>query len=60
MTIYYVRNSASWFLIKADTKQKAINEGAKDYGRIGLEVREATHAEIRYFKNLKGKAAIEE
>lgn len=60
MTIYHVGNNASWFLVKASTKQKAINEGVKDYNRIGLKARKATHAEIRYFKNLKGKDAIEE
>lgn len=60
MTIYYVSNNASWFLVKADTKQKAINEGIKDYNRIGLKVRKATHSEIKYFKSLKGENAIEE
>lgn len=58
--IYHISNGASWFLVKASTKQKAISESAKDYGRIGVKVRKATHSEIRYFKNLKGKDAIEE
>lgn len=58
--IYYVSNNAYWFLVKADTKQKAINEYAKDHGRIGAKARKATHSEIRYFKDLKGKDAIEE
>lgn len=60
MTTYYVSNNASWFLVKANTKQKAINEGVKDYGRISVKAREATQAEIRYFKNIKGEDAIEE
>lgn len=59
MTIYYVSNNASWFLVEANTKQKAINEGTKDYSRIGVKVRKATHAEIRYFKDIRGKDAIE-
>lgn len=60
MTIYYVSNNALWFLVKTNHKQKAINEGTKDFGRIGVKARKATHAEIRYFKSIRGKDAIEE
>lgn len=58
--IYHVSNNASWFLVKTNTKQKAINEGAKDCSRIGVKARKATHTEIRYFKSIRGKDAIEE
>lgn len=55
--VYFVSNTAYWFLLWAENTKKARQEAAKDLGNY-TEVRLATQEEIKYYISLKGQIDI--